>query len=130
MTMSRDEIFAKVQAVLVEALSVEDEEVVASATLQADLGAESLDVLDIVFQLEKAFSIKIPEGDLNPASILNNPEYVSGDRLTAAGLARLKELMPHADFTEYEKEPTKQRMPDLLTVNTLVNYLESKLKAA
>lgn len=130
MSMSRDEIFEKVRGVLVEALSVEDDEVVPEATLQEDLGAESLDVLDIVFQLEKAFSIKIPEGDLNPASLLNNPEYVDGDRLTPAGLTKLKEMMPHADFSEFEKEPTKQRMPGLLTVNTLVNYLERKLQAA
>ena len=130
MTMSRDGIFAKVQAVLVEALSVEEEEVVAEAKLQEDLGAESLDVLDIVFQLEKAFSIKIPEGDLYPANLLNNPEYVDGDRLSPAGLAELKERMPHADFTDFEKDPTKERMPDLVTVGTLVNYLVNKLQAA
>ena len=60
MAMSRDEVFQQVQEVLVEALGVDDEEVKTDATLMGDLGAESIDFLDIVFRLEKVFEIKIP----------------------------------------------------------------------
>ena len=63
---SRDEIFEKVQAALVDALGVDDDEVTPEATMVGDLGAESIDFLDIVFRLEKAFSIKIPRSELFP----------------------------------------------------------------
>ncbi|MEX2673259.1 MAG: acyl carrier protein, partial [Phycisphaeraceae bacterium] len=64
MAMTQDEVFEKVQEVLVDALGVDDDEVVADATLTGDLGAESIDFLDIVFRLEKAFDIKISQGEL------------------------------------------------------------------
>jgi acyl carrier protein len=130
MAASREEVFAKVKDVLTDALGVDDDEVAPEATLQGDLGAESIDFLDIVFRLEKAFSIKIPKGELFPDEILNNPEYVSGDKMTQAGVARLKQVMPHADFSQFERDPLVEKMPDLFTVKTIVNYVESKLKQA
>lgn len=130
MPPSREEIFQKVQATLVDALGVDEEEVTANATLRGDLGAESIDFLDIVFRLEKEFGIKIPRGELFPEDLLNNPEYVENGRLTEKGLNELMRLMPHADFTEFQKNPEVSRMPDLFTVNTIVNYVERKLSAA
>ena len=130
MAQSRDELFGKVRDVLSDALGVDAEEVSPQATLQGDLGAESIDFLDIVFRLEKAFGIKIPKGELFPDDILNNPEYVEGPKMTPAGVARLKQVMPHADFSRFESEPLVEKMPDLFTVKTIVNYVESKLKAA
>ena len=86
MAMSRDEIFEKVQEVLVDALAVDDDEVTYEATLMGDLGAESIDFLDIVFRLEKAFGIKIPREELFPAeNLTSNEEYVSDGKLTAVG---------------------------------------------
>ena len=130
MAPSVDEVYAKVRDVLSDALGVDDEEVSLSATLQGDLGAESIDFLDIVFRLEKAFSIKIPRGELFPDDILNNPDYVDGESMTPAGLERLRAAMPHADFAEFEKEPSLAKMPELFTVKTIVNYVEGKLAAA
>lgn len=130
MASTHDEVFTKVQDVLSDALGVDEDEVQPSATLQGDLGAESIDFLDIVFRLEKAFSIKIPKGELFPDDILSNHEYVDGDRMTPAGLETLKAAMPHADFSNFEKDPQVSRMPELFTVNTIVNYVESKLAAA
>ncbi|MEK6800137.1 MAG: acyl carrier protein [Planctomycetota bacterium] len=130
MAPSRDEVFSKVQDVLTDALGVDAEEVTPEATLQGDLGAESIDFLDIVFRLEKAFSIKIPKGELFPDDVMNNPEYVENNRITSTGLVRLKAMMPHADFSAFEKEPVVSKMPDLFTVKTIVNYVETKLKAA
>ena len=130
MAPSVDQVYAKVRDVLGDALGVDDEEVSLDATLQGDLGAESIDFLDIVFRLEKAFSIKIPRGELFPDDILNNPDYVDGDSMTPAGLERLMAAMPHADFAEFEKEPSISKMPDLFTVKTIVNYVEGKLTAA
>ncbi len=130
MAPSRDEVFMKVQDVLSDALGVDEEEVLGTATLQGDLGAESIDFLDIVFRLEKEFSIRIPKGELFPDDILNNSEYVDGDHMTTAGLETLKAAMPHADFSKFEEDPVISRMPDLFTVDTIVNYVETKLAAA
>ncbi len=131
MAMSRDEIFTKVQEVLVEALGVDDDEVTTEATLMGDLGAESIDFLDIVFRLEKSFGIKIPREELFPAeSLMNNSDYVHNGKLTEKGLAELRDKMPHTDLTDFESDPDINKLGDLFTVNAIVNYVEGKLNAA
>lgn len=131
MAMSRNEIFQEVQEVLVDALGVDNEEVTSEATLMGDLGAESIDFLDIVFRLEKAFQIKIPREELFPAeSLMTNPEFVAAGKLTEKGLTELKNAMPHTDFAAFESDPDINKLGDLFTVNSIVNYVETKLKAA
>jgi acyl carrier protein len=130
MAMSRAEVFGKVKEVLVDALGVDDEEITEEATLTGDLGAESIDFLDIVFRLEKTFSIKIPRGELFPDDILNNPEYVEAGRMTPKGIETIKKAMPHADFAEFEKDPDVSKMPNLFTVRMIVNYVATKVQAA
>lgn len=130
MPATREEVFKQVEEVLVDALGVDEEEISEEATLTGDLGAESIDFLDIVFRLEKKFSIKIPRGELFPDDIVNNPDYVESGKFTEAGMIRLKESMPHADFTEFDGDPDVSKMPELFTVKTLINYIENKLQAA
>jgi len=131
MAMSRDEIFQKVQEVLVDALGADDDEVTAEATLMGDLGAESIDFLDIVFRLEKAFGIKVPREELFPAEgLLNNPDLVSNGKLTEKGLTELRENVPHTDLTEFEKDPDINKLADLFTVNAIVTYIDGKINAA
>ena len=89
----------------------------------------SIDFLDIVFRLEKTFSIKIPRGELFPDDILNNPDYVESGKMTSKGLETLKASMPHADFSEFEKDPEVSMMPNLFTVGTIVNYVTTKVAA-
>ena len=129
MAMNREDVFHKVKEVLVDALGVDDDEVLEEATLTSDLGAESIDFLDIVFRLEKTFAIKIPRGELFPDDILNNPEYVDSGKMTSKGLETLKAAMPHADFSAFEKNPDVSMMPDLFTVGTIVNYVTTKVAA-
>jgi len=128
-TMTRDDVFDKVKEVLVDALGVDEDEITETATLTGDLGAESIDFLDIVFRLEKTFSIKIPKGELFPEDILNNPEYVESGKITPKGLAQLKKAMPHADFTDFESDPDVNKMTNLFTVKTIVNYVSTKMAA-
>jgi acyl carrier protein len=128
MPMTESEVFETVKETLVDALGLEDDEVTAEATLTGDLGAESIDFLDIVFRLEKAFDIKIPRGELFPDNILNNPELVQDGKLTDAGLAQLKERMPHADFGDFEQDPDINKMAELFKVQTIVNYVVGKLE--
>ena len=139
MALSRDEIYTKVQGVLVDALGIDDDEVKPTATLQGDLGAESIDFLDIVFRLEKAFTtdptkpFKIPRGELFPEdleTLKNDPSFVADGKITAKGIAELKKRMPYTDFAEFEKDPTVEASGSLLTVDTIVSYVDAKLKAA
>ena len=122
-----EEVFAKVQAALVDALGVEDDEVTPEATMVGDLGAESIDFLDIVFKLEKAFGISIPREELFPDDILTNASYVENGKVTAGGLAELKKRLPWANLSKFEQNPRVQDFGNLLTVQDLCRYVESKL---
>jgi acyl carrier protein len=137
MALSREEIYDKVKGVLVDALGADEDEVTPGATLREDLGAESIDFLDIVFRLEKAFTtdptkpFKIPRGELFPEdldTLRNDPNFVQDDKITAAGMAELKKRMPFANFEEFEKNPKVDEAGKLLTVDTVVNYVDAKLK--
>lgn len=129
MPMSQDDVFEKVKEALVDALGVDDDEVTLASKISADLGAESIDYLDITFRLEKAFNIKIQRGELIPDNLLNNPEFVQNGKLTASGMVQLKQRMTHVDLTEFEKDPQIQKIMDLFTVQTLVNYVMSKVNS-
>ena len=128
MAVAGDEVFEQVREVLIDALGVDEEEVVAGASLMGDLGAESIDFLDIVFRLEKQFEIKIPREELFPIeTMMNNPEFVNNGRLTEKGLAELKAKMPHTDLSQFQKNPDINRLGDLFTVDSIVNYVAGKL---
>ena len=128
MAMSRDEILRQVQEVLVDALGIDEAEAAADASLMGDLGAESIDFLDIVFRLEKVFGIKIPREELFPIeNMMTNPEFVSNGKLTAKGLAEMRSKMPHTDLASFEGDPDINKLGDLFTVNSIVNYIEGKL---
>lgn len=127
MAMSEAEVFEKVKEALVEALGLDDDEVTPEAKLAADLGAESIDFLDITFRLEKAFDIKIPRGDLVPDNLLNDPEYVREGKLTDKGMDEFRARMPHADLSEFEQDPDVGKIMDLFSVQTIVNYVVGKL---
>ena len=127
MPAQQEEVFEKVRTCLVDALGVDDDEVTPEATMVGDLGAESSDFLDIVFRLEKAFNIKIPRGELFPEDILSNAQYVQDGKVTAEGLEQLKKRMPFADLTKFEADPRVTNFGNMLTVQDLVNYVQSKL---
>ena len=125
---SQDEIFSKVSATLVEALNVEEDEIKPTSTLQGDLGAESIDFLDIVFRLEREFGIKIPRGELFPEAIFQgDPEFVQNGKVTDKGLAELKARMPFADLSQFEKNPEVNGISDLFTVEMITRYIQGKL---
>lgn len=123
-----EEVFDKVKEALVDALGVDDDEVTEEATMVGDLGAESIDFLDIVFQLEQSFGISIPREELFPDDILTNAEFVSDGKVTAKGLEKLKARMPFADLTRFESNPQVQNFGNMLTVRDLCNYVAMKTK--
>jgi acyl carrier protein len=127
MGLSESQVYEKVKEALVEALGVEEDEVSPDAKLFRDLGAESIDVLDIVFRLERTFGIQVPKGELVPEGWLADPEYGDGTNITPKGLAEMKRRMPFADLSELEKDPKMSNIPHMFTVKTLVSYVQMKL---
>jgi acyl carrier protein len=128
MKPTQDEIYTKVSATLVEALNVDEDEISLASTLQGDLGAESIDFLDIVFRLEREFGIKIPRGELFPESIFQgDPDFVQNGRVTPKGLEELRARMPFADLDDFESNPEVSRLSDLFTVELITRYIQGKL---
>ncbi len=132
--MTRDEIYTTVREVLEDALGVDEDEVTPEASLTADLEAESIDFLDIVFRLEKSFTtgeqpFKISQGELFPENLMENPDWVSDGKFTDAGMEMLKERMPHVDFSGYADDREVTKVADLITVNSIVEFVERKLAA-
>ena len=116
-----------------DALMVDEEEVKPEASLINDLGAESIDFLDITFRLEKAFTtdpankFTIPRGDLFPEN-MDNPSYVQNGKLTDTGLAEVKRRLPHADLSKLEATRDMALVPNLFAVQDIVDYIERRMK--
>ncbi len=125
---TKEEIFEKIQLALVDALGVDDEDVVSDATLVGDLGAESIDFLDIVFRLEKTFDIKIPRGELFPEDILTDSTYVQDGRVTADGVEELKKRMPFTNLDAFAEKPVVQDFGNVLTVADMCGFIETKVE--
>jgi acyl carrier protein len=125
--MTDNEIFEKLREVLVDALAVDDDEVTPEAVLTADLGAESIDFLDIVFKLEQEFGFKIAQGELFPENVAQDPEFVQDGLVTPAGIAMLKDKLPHADLTAFEADPQVAKIGEVFTVQTIMNFIKNKL---
>ena len=126
-TLSQSEVYEKVRTVLTDALGVDEDEVSPEATLIGDLGAESIDFLDIVFRLEKSFDIKISRGELFPEDVLTNPEFVSNGKVGAPGIAELRKRMPFLNLDKFASNPNVKDFGMLLTVQDMVKFVETKL---
>src|SRR6266853_589959 len=125
------DIRERVSRVLVEALNADETDITSETTLEGDLGAESIDFLDIVFRLEREFGIKIPRGELFPESIFQgDPEMVQNGKVTARGLEELRTKMPFADLSKFQSNPDISQMSDLFTVDLIARYVEGKLSAS
>ena len=125
---TNDEIFDKVRETLIDALGVDDDEVTPEATLVGDLGAESIDFLDIVFRLEKNFNVKIPRGELFPENLASaDSSFVEDGIVTESGIAEMRKRMPHADVDQFADDPKVENIQELFTVKMMVKFLEAKL---
>lgn len=125
---TQEEIYEKVKSTLVDALGVDDDEVSMGASLIGDLGAESIDFLDIIFRLEKNFSIKIPRGELFPENLaMADQSFVADGKVTETGIAELRSRLPFADVEKFAADPRVENLNDLFTVGMVVKYLEKKL---
>ena len=121
-------IYGKVTKVLAESLKVDEDEVRPAATLQGDLGAESIDFLDIIFRLEREFSIHIPEGELFPESVFQgDPDFVHEGRVTDRSMSELRSRIPYADLGGFDHDRRLSAVSDLFTVDLVTRYVAWKL---
>ncbi len=116
--------FQTVQRCICDALELDPEEVTYDARLLDDLGAESLDLLDVVFRLERAFGIQIPRGGLEARAkdVDGEPGEVDG-RLTAAGARRLLEVMPEVPPNEIREGMKTSELARSFRVGTFYNVV-------
>ena len=123
-----EEIHARVARVLAEVLNADEDDVTPEATLQGDLGAESIDFMDIMFRLEREFNIRVQEDELFPDSILKDePAFVQDGRVTDQGLAELRSRLPHSDLSGFERDPRLSAVQDLFTVGLVSRYVAWEL---
>ena len=132
MAFNRQQIEEGVSEVLQEALGVDAEDVKPEATLTGDLGAESIDFLDISFRMEKRFStperaFKIEQGELFPENMLQDPAMVQNGKVTDAGMALLRQKLPHIDFSTFDGDRNVKSLSQVFTVKSLCDFLERKL---
>ena len=130
MSQDRTEITKSVRTIISQALKVDESKVQLESSLIKDLGAESIDFLDIVFRLEKAFKIKIPKGELFPEKILSDSRFVKNGHVTQDGIDELKTKMSNVNWDEFAKNPQVSSLGNLFTVGMIVNYLSGKLQTA
>ena len=128
--MDEQEITSKVKKCVATALGTDVEDVQLESVLQRDLEAESIDYLDITFQLEKTFGITIEKDELFPQKIFQDEELVHEGVVTEKGLAFLDETLSFADLESFRADPKVTRVPDLFTVGLLVNYVKMKLASS
>jgi acyl carrier protein len=121
----------RVREMVAEALARPPAEVRLESVLMSDLGAESLDFLDIVFKLEREFHIQITRGEMERAARgdMTDDEFAPGGIVSEQGLARLRELMPEA-AARVRPGLRPREILSLFSVQTFVNLVRAKLGAA
>jgi acyl carrier protein len=127
--MEEQEIISKVRKCVATALGRDEDEVQLESVLSRDLEAESIDYLDITFQLEREFGISIQKDELFPQKIFQDESLVKDGIVTEKGLAYLQEKMPYVELDSFREDPKVTKVPELFTVNLLVNFVKSKVAA-
>ena len=122
------DLYTRVTNVLVEALVVDEDHVTPTASLQRDLGADSLDLLEIMFRLEHEFGIEIPRGELFPESIFRTgPDWFQDGKLTDKGLAEVRSRLPYANLGDLQVDQRLSAASELFTVDLVTAYVGWKL---
>ncbi len=123
--MNVNSVYPKVREIIADVLVIDEEKVALHSRLIADLGAESIDFLDLVFQLEKEFKIKIPRGQLekNARGDLAEEEFEKGGVLTGKGLQALRDYLNEVPTQYFKTNMKVNEIPSLFTVETFCKLL-------
>lgn len=123
--MNVDSVYPKVREIIADVLVIDEDDITLESRLIADLGAESIDFLDLVFQLEKEFSIKIPRGQLekNARGDLADDEFEKGGVLTSEGMKALKNYLTEVPESHFKANLKVNEIPILFTVETFCKLI-------
>lgn len=129
MSKSREEVAEAVHGAVVDALALDDDEVTPDATLMDELGAESIDLLDILFRLERSLDVKIQASDLNDHVQGGIPDEEFGDEnemVSEKGMAHLQTVMPQLDADQMQGKLRAEDVMNHFTVANLVDLVHSR----
>lgn len=123
--MNIDSVYPKVSEIIADVLVIDENDISMNSRLIVDLGAESIDFLDLVFQLEKEFGIKIPRGQLekNARGDLSEAEFEKGGVLTERGMAALKNYLSEVPVEHFKANMKLNEIPMLFTVGTFCKLI-------
>jgi acyl carrier protein len=130
--MQRSEVFPKVQALIADSLAVPEAGVTPGSRLIDDLGADSLDFVDLIFAIEKAFGVKLREADLNFLTRLDfsSPTVMKDGFLTPETIDAIAPLLPGLQQVPDRGRVTPGELFSLLTVETLCLMIERRLSSS
>ena len=123
--MNVESVYPKVRDIIADVLVIDEDDVSLNSRLIVDLGAESIDFLDLVFQLEKEFAIKIPRGQLekNARGHLSESEFEKGGVLTEQGMVALKNYLSEVPAEHFKANMKMNEIPMLFTVGTFCKLI-------
>ena len=127
--MNVETIFPKVQAIIADVLVIDEDQIQPNSRLIQDLGAESIDFLDLVFQLEKSFHIKIPRGQIekNARGSLSEAEFEKNGELTPQGIMAIKNYLSEIPEDQFKPHMKVAEIPMLFTVETFCKLVLSAM---
>ncbi|MCK5057577.1 MAG: acyl carrier protein [Candidatus Aminicenantes bacterium] len=128
--MNEEEIAAKVIVCIAETVGVKEEDVTRDASLIDDIGADSLDLLDLVFRLEQDFDIRISRGEIESRAKETMPEedFEVDGYLSEKAKEELRKSLPEVDGSKFEGNLRKSDIPRLFTVLTFIKLVKEKLR--
>src|SRR5512141_1050348 len=128
--MTEKDIFERLKPLLVEVLGVAPEKIRPESVLVSDLGAESIDLLDLSFRIEETFKVSIEANELERQAIQHLPGamFEQNGCLTEEALAELRKSCPELDPRKLVKGLRKMDLPSLLTVGFFVRLIGGKLE--
>jgi acyl carrier protein len=127
------DVDSSVKEAVVVALALDEDEVTPDSTLMDDLGAESIDLLDILFRIQKSTGVKIEASDLGDymQGGISDDEFSDDDQvITAVGAAQLHKVMPQTDPAEIEGKLNADEVMTLFTVQNLVDMVKLRADGA
>ena len=128
-SLSGEEIAARMRTIVAESLALKPEEVAPESRLIPDLGADSLDFIDLTFLIEREIGVKLRDGELSFLSKLDfsSPEVMHDGFLTAETLAQVRDWLPALREVEDPGKVTPSQLFSMITVETLCGLVERKL---
>ena len=127
MTTADTDIYHSVVPIIAEALGVEEDEVLPHVRLTDDLGAESIDYLDIFFQIEKTFGIRIEANERVLKTVMSDERFVRDGRVTDEGIQQIRQQLPSVDVTPLDETRDPARFPSVFTVHSVVEMVRTRL---